>query len=59
MIGVKDNGEFIGLSIGTSFNSLDSNFYCIIELSAAEAKKIHSTLTSWIYKKGMGESLEI
>ena len=59
VIGLKDNGEYIGLSVGTSFNSLDSNFYCITELSTAETKQVYCTLTSWIYEKGMGESLEI
>lgn len=45
---VKNKDEFQGLSIGTSFNSLERNHYCIHKLSHAAAKKIFLELTEWI-----------
>ena len=45
---VKNKDEFHGLSIGTSFNSLERNHYCIYKLSHAASKKIFLELTEWI-----------
>lgn len=45
---VKNKDEFHGLSIGTSFNSLERNHYCIHKLSHAASKKIFIELVEWI-----------
>lgn len=45
---VKNGDEFHGLSIGTSFNSLERNHYCVHKLSHAASKKIFLELTEWI-----------
>lgn len=37
-----------GLALGTSFNSLDKNHYCIFRLSSSAAKTIWSELCDWM-----------
>lgn len=48
---IKNNDEFSGLSIGTSFNSLERNHYCIHKLSHAAAKIIFYDLLLWMGDK--------
>lgn len=47
---ICNNDVYSGLAIGTSFNSLNSNHYCIQELTHSEAKEVITTLTKWIEK---------
>lgn len=44
----RTSEEYAGLSIGTSFNSLDSNHYCIQTLSHTEAEEVIISLSDWI-----------
>ena len=44
----NNKNGYSGVSIGTSFNSLDRNFYCISKLSPASSKKILKDLKSWM-----------
>lgn len=44
----RTSEEYTGLSIGTSFNSLDSNHYCIQTLSHTEAEEVIISLSDWI-----------
>lgn len=43
----EDDG-FSGLALGTSFNSLDKNHYCIFRLRSGAAKMIWSELRDWM-----------
>ena len=45
---VKNNTEYMGLSIGTSFNSLERNHYCIHKLSHSATKTILNDLINWM-----------
>lgn len=45
---IRNGQEFSGLSIGTSFNSLNSNHYCIQSLVHREAKEIIDVLSEWL-----------
>ena len=44
----SDNGEFSGIAIGTSFNSLGENHYCIHKLSHKAAVNIWEGLKEWL-----------
>jgi hypothetical protein len=43
-----EKGEYKGVSIGTSFNSLDRNHYCISKLSHSATKLILNELKDWL-----------
>ncbi len=45
---VKNDNEYFGLSIGTSFNSLERNCFCIHKLSHASSKFILNELINWM-----------
>lgn len=45
---IRNGDTYSGLSIGTSLNSLDKNFYCIQKLSHKKAKEVFVTLYQWI-----------
>lgn len=46
---LTESGETIsGLALGTSFNSLDRNHYCIFRLRAYAAKTVWSGLRAWM-----------
>lgn len=45
---IRSADEYAGLSIGTSFNSLNSNHYCIHTLKHKEAKEVVDTLYDWM-----------
>ena len=45
---IQNNDEYSGLSIGTSFNSLNSNHYCIHVLAHKDAKEVLETLYAWM-----------
>ena len=45
---IRNGEEYSGLSIGTSFNSLNSNHYCIQRLAHREAKEVLEVLTAWL-----------
>lgn len=45
---IRNEDEYLGLSIGTSFNSLNSNHYCIHTLAHKEAKEVLQTLYDWM-----------
>lgn len=45
---INNNKKFFGLSIGTSFNSLDRNYYCISKLSHSASKIIYNELIQWM-----------
>lgn len=47
---IRKVDEYLGLSIGTSFNSLNSNHYCIHVLAHKEAKEVLKTLYDWMMK---------
>lgn len=45
---IRNGEEYSGLSIGTSFNSLNSNYYCIQTLVHREAKEVLDVLLAWL-----------
>lgn len=45
---MESEGAISGLAIGTSFNSLDKNHYCIFRLSGHAAKMIWNELCTWM-----------
>lgn len=45
---IRNGEEYSGLSIGTSFNSLNSNHYCIQTLVHREAKEVLDVLMAWL-----------
>lgn len=45
---IKNDNKFSGLSIGTSLNSLEKNYFCISKLSPAASRNIYNELTLWI-----------
>lgn len=45
---IKNNNEYGGISIGTSFNSLERNHYCISKLTHSASKIIFNELISWL-----------
>ena len=45
---IRNVDEYLGLSIGTSFNSLNSNHYCIHSLTHKEAKEVIESLYDWM-----------
>ena len=44
----RTGNDYSGLSIGTSLNSLDRNFYCIQRLPHKSAKEILKTICNWL-----------
>lgn len=44
----RKDDQYSGLSIGTSFNSLNSNHYCIHVLAHKEAKEVIEVLYNWL-----------
>ena len=48
----ESNNMLSGLALGTSFNSLDENHYCIFHLGDYAAKKIWEELHSWMMIDG-------
>jgi hypothetical protein len=46
---VRSGDTYSGLSIGTSFNSLNSNHYCIYRLAHREAKEVLDVLCAWLH----------
>ena len=45
---IRNGDEYSGINIGTSFNSLDENYYCINNLLHRDAKEIIETLCDWL-----------
>lgn len=45
---IRNGDDYLGLSIGTSFNSLNANHYCIHVLAHNEAKEVFETLYNWM-----------
>lgn len=45
---IRNGDEYSGLSIGTSFNSLNSNHYCINVLAHKKAKEVLEVLYAWM-----------
>ncbi len=45
---MRNKDTYSGLSIGTSFNSLNSNHYCIHTLAHKEAKEVLDVLVTWL-----------
>lgn len=45
---IRNGDEYMGLAIGTSFNSLNSNHYCIHTLAHKEAREVIQTLYDWL-----------
>lgn len=45
---IRNGDTYLGLSIGTSFNSLNSNHYCINTLAHREAKEVLEVLCTWM-----------
>lgn len=45
---IRNADEYLGLSIGTSFNSLNTNHYCIHVLAHKEAKEVLKILYDWM-----------
>lgn len=45
---IRNADEYLGLSIGTSFNSLNTNHYCIHVLAHKEARLVLKTLYDWM-----------
>ena len=45
---VRNGDTYEGLAIGTSFNSLNSNHYCIQKIAHREAEEIISMLAEWV-----------
>ena len=45
---VRNGDTYTGLAIGTSFNSLNSNHYCMQKIAHREAEGIISMLTEWM-----------
>lgn len=54
-----EKGEYKGLSIGTSFNSLDRNHYCISKLKPSAAKLIFEELKDWLNDKHVVSDKEV
>lgn len=54
-----EKGEYKGLSIGTSFNSLDRNHYCISKLSPSATKLILEELKDWINDNNIVSDKEV
>lgn len=55
----KNNNDYFGLSIGTSFNSLERNFFCIHKLSHFSSKLILNELTAWMREGNILDEKEI
>lgn len=51
---IRNGDEYLGLSIGTSFNSLNSNHYCIHALAHKEAKEVLESLYTWMKTNVIG-----
>ena len=45
---MHNKDSWMGVSVGTSFNSLNSNHYCIQMLVHSEAKEVHEVLCEWM-----------
>ena len=45
---IRNADEYLGLSIETSFNSLNTNHYCIHVLAHKEAKEVLKILYDWM-----------
>ena len=56
---VRNETLFYGLNIGTSFNSLERNHYCINKLNSNTAKTILTELTGWLNLGNIKYHLEV
>lgn len=56
---VKNNNEYLGLSVGTSLNSLERNHYCIHKLSHSAAKIILNELIDWMNDGNVSTETEV
>ena len=56
---IQNQSSFDGLIIGTSFNSLDRNHYCLIKLTGNSAKNIFTELQNWLKASNIINSLEV
>ena len=56
---VRNGTSYSGMILGTSFNSLDSNHYCLTKLSGNSAKTIYTELTDWLNSGNEKEHLRV
>lgn len=56
---VRNGVSYGGMILGTSFNSLDSNHYCLTKLSGNSAKTIYTELTDWLNSGNEKEHLRV
>ena len=56
---VRNESSFYGLIIGTSFNSLDRNYYCLNKITGNSAKNILTELEDWLNAGNIINSLEV
>lgn len=53
----KNNGRSSGISMGTSFNSLGENFYCIYRLPEQTASRIFERLLEWMQQGNIEQEI--
>lgn len=56
---VRNASSFHGLIMGTSFNSLDRNHYCLSKITGNSAKNILTELEEWLNAGNIINSLEV
>lgn len=56
---VRNASSFHGLIMGTSFNSLDRNHYCLSQITGNSAKNILTELEEWLNAGNIINSLEV
>ena len=56
---VRNESSFHGLIMGTSFNSLDRNHYCLSKITGNSAKNILTELEEWLNAGNIINSLEV
>lgn len=56
---VRNESSFYGLIMGTSFNSLDRNYYCLSKITGNSAKNILTELEEWLNAGNIINSLEV
>lgn len=56
---VRNESSFYGLIMGTSFNSLDRNHYCLSKIIGNSAKNILTELEEWLNAGNIINSLEV
>lgn len=56
---VRNESSFHGLIMGTSFNSLDRNHYCLSKITGNSAKNILTELEEWLNAGNITNSLKV